>query len=195
MAEINDVFEKLKEERSKIQESIEGVLNKGKGSEIGKLRDSMKALRDKKGALINEKKAIRAQLDSLKAAGDKLVKDRKDQRSSVKFSSPEEIDKEVAKLKRLQETTSMSLSDEKKLIKEKGDSASQSANGQASSNGTGGSKGIAQNNGATNGYSRRNPPRIMQERPYGRVCKDSRADHGIRLSISRDDKSALFDRR
>mmetsp|Transcript_63055 Transcript_63055/g.174397 ORF Transcript_63055/g.174397 Transcript_63055/m.174397 type:complete len:460 (+) Transcript_63055:3-1382(+) len=108
----------MKEERRKIQEVIEGTLNKGKGSEAGKHRDAMKALRDMKGALINEKKAIRAQLDSLKAAGDKLVKDRKDQRSTVKFSSPEEIDKEIAKLQRQQETTSMSLTEEKKLIKE-----------------------------------------------------------------------------
>ena len=118
LAEINEMFEKLKEERRKMQETIDGTLNKGKGSEIGKQRDALKILRDKKGALINEKKVIRAQLDSLKAAGDKLVKDRKDQRSSVKFSSPEEIDKEIAKLQRLQETTSMSLTDEKKLIKE-----------------------------------------------------------------------------
>lgn len=68
--------------------------------------------------MINEKKAIKAQLDSLKAAGDKLVKDRNDQRSTVKFSSPEEIDKEISKLQRRQETTSMSLTEEKKLIKE-----------------------------------------------------------------------------
>lgn len=93
-------------------------MNKGKNSETGKQRDALKALRDQKGALINEKKAIRAQLDSLKAAGDKLVKDHKDQKSSVKFSTVEEIDKEIANLQRLQETTSMSLTEEKKIIKE-----------------------------------------------------------------------------
>ncbi len=118
LAEINEAFEKLKEERKTVQDTIEGSFSKGKGSELGKQRDALKALRDKKGALINEKKAIKAQLDSLKAVGDKLVKDRNDQRSSVKFSSPEEIDKEIAKLQRRQETTSMSLTDEKKLIKE-----------------------------------------------------------------------------
>jgi uncharacterized coiled-coil DUF342 family protein len=75
-------------------------------------------LRDKKGALIEEKKAIRARLDALKVAGEKLFKDKKDQQSSVKFSSPEEIDKEIARLKRLQETTSMSLTEEKKIIKD-----------------------------------------------------------------------------
>lgn len=68
--------------------------------------------------MINEKKAMRANLDNLKTAGDKLVKDRNDKRSSVKFSTPEEIDKEIARLQRQQETTSMSLTDEKKLIKE-----------------------------------------------------------------------------
>jgi len=118
LAEINAAFEKLKEERKTVQETIEGSLTKGKGSELGKHRDALKALRDKKGALINEKKGIKNQLDSLKAAGDKLVKDRNDQRSSVKFSNPEDIDKEIARLKRRQETTSMSLTEEKKLIKE-----------------------------------------------------------------------------
>ena len=108
----------MKEERKKIQDTLDGTMSKGKGSESGKQRESLKALRDKKAALINEKKAIRAQLDSLKVAGDKLVKDRNDQRSSVKFSSPEEIDKEIAKMQRRQETTSMSLTEEKKLLKE-----------------------------------------------------------------------------
>lgn len=108
----------MKEERRKIQETIEQTLNTGKGSEIGKAKDAMQALRKKKGALIDEKKAIRAQLDVLKAQGDKIVKDRKDQRSSVKFGSIEEINKEIARLQRQQETTSMTLTEEKRLIKE-----------------------------------------------------------------------------
>lgn len=68
--------------------------------------------------MIDEKKAIRAQLDALKVTTDKLVKEKKDQQSSVKFTKPEEIDTEIARLQRLQETTSMSLTEEKKIIKE-----------------------------------------------------------------------------
>lgn len=93
-------------------------MTSGKNTEIGKAKDSMVTLRQKKGKLIDEKRAIRAQLDVLKQAGDKLVKDKKDAKSSVRFGSVEEIDAEIKKLKRLQETTSMSLTEEKKLIKE-----------------------------------------------------------------------------
>jgi uncharacterized coiled-coil DUF342 family protein len=118
LAEINETFEKLKAERQKIQETVEGNFSKGKNTETGKQRDALKALRDKKGALIEEKKAFRAKLDAVKAAGEKLFKDKKDQQSSVKFSTPEEFDKEIARLHRLQETTSMSLTEEKKIIKE-----------------------------------------------------------------------------
>jgi uncharacterized coiled-coil DUF342 family protein len=78
----------------------------------------MNVLKAKKLLMINEKKPMRAQLDGLKAAGDKLSKERKDTRSGVKFGSIEEIDKEIKKLRRLQETTSMSLSEEKRLLKE-----------------------------------------------------------------------------
>merc|ERR1712176_525695 len=88
------------------------------GTEMGKAKDAMAALRQKKGKLIDEKRAIRAELDVLKQVGDKLVKDKKDAKSSVRFNSVEEIEAEIKKLQKRQETTSMSLTEEKKLIKE-----------------------------------------------------------------------------
>jgi uncharacterized coiled-coil DUF342 family protein len=118
LAEIDAKFEKLRDEKRGVHQKIEGSKNEGKGSEIAKHREAMNALKATKLTMINEKKAVRAQLDSLKAAGDKLSKERKDTRSSVKFGSIEEIEKEVKKLQRLQETTSMSLSEEKRLLKE-----------------------------------------------------------------------------
>jgi len=118
LAEIDSRFETKRDEKRKVQQKIDSFKSNGKGSEIGKQRDAMKVLKNKKLKLINEKKAIRSELDSLKAVGDKLAQDRKDTRSSVKFGSVEEIDKEIKKLSRRQETTSMSLSEEKKLIKE-----------------------------------------------------------------------------
>lgn len=90
----------------------------GKGSEIGQERDAMSKLRAQKGALIDEKKKIFAKLDAIKSQGDKIAKDRKETRSNVKFSKVEDIEKEIAKLKKQQETTSMSLSNEKRLLKE-----------------------------------------------------------------------------
>ena len=93
-------------------------MTSGKNTEIGKAKEAILVLRKKKSDLIDEKRAIRAQLDMLKAQGDKLVKDKKDAKSSIRFNSVEEIDAEIKKLQRRQETTSMSLTDEKKLIKE-----------------------------------------------------------------------------
>jgi uncharacterized coiled-coil DUF342 family protein len=115
---INDQFKKLQDDRKMVQEKIEAAMTSGKGTEMGKARDAMATLRQKKGDLINEKKAIRDQLDLLKTQADKLVKDKKDAKSTVRFNSAEEIDAEIAKLQRQQETTSMSLNEEKKLIKE-----------------------------------------------------------------------------
>ncbi|KAL3942128.1 MAG: hypothetical protein SGBAC_003628 [Bacillariaceae sp.] len=118
LAEIDARFEQKRNEKRKVQQKIDASKTNGKGTEIGKQREALKTLRNKKQKLINEKKAIRSELDSLKAAGDKLSQERKDARSAVKFSTVEEIDKEIKKLSRRQETTSMSLGEEKKLIKE-----------------------------------------------------------------------------
>merc|ERR1740139_2002396 len=93
-------------------------MTQGKNTEIGKAKEAMAVFRQQKGKLIDEKRAIRAELDVLKSAGDKLVKDKKDAKSSVRFNSVEEIDSEIKKLHKKQETTSMSLTDEKKLIQE-----------------------------------------------------------------------------
>lgn len=115
---LDEKFERLKDERRKVQDKIDEAMGAGKNTEMGKARDAMAALRAQKSKLIDEKKAIRAQLDVLKAAGDKIFKDKKDAKSTVRFSTVEEINKEIAKLQKQQETTSMSLTEEKKLIKE-----------------------------------------------------------------------------
>lgn len=116
--ELNAQFETLKKDKAKVQEKIEVAMTSGKNTEIGKAKEAMLVLRQTKGKMIDEKRAIRAQLDVLKQVGDKLVKDKKDAKSSVRFNSVEEIEAEIKRLQKQQETTSMSLTDEKKLIKE-----------------------------------------------------------------------------
>ena len=81
-------------------------------------RDALAKLRAQKGALIDEKKQILVKLEAIKTQGDKIAKDRKDTRANVKFHKVEDIDKELARLKKTQETTSMSLAEEKKILKE-----------------------------------------------------------------------------
>jgi len=81
-------------------------------------RAKMNGFKTQKTALIDQKKAMRGQLDQAKTQSDKLIKDKKDTRNNVKFTTLAEIEAELKKLQRLQETTTMSLTDEKKLIKE-----------------------------------------------------------------------------
>lgn len=118
LAELTAALDKLKEERQAIQAKIDETLDKNKNTGIGKERDELQKLRSSKNALIEEKKAIRAKLDQARNEADKIMKDRKDARSNIRFTNVEEIDAEIAKLHRKQETTTMSLTEEKKLIKE-----------------------------------------------------------------------------
>ena len=111
-------MDKLKEERQKVQKEIDATLDKNKSTGLGKAREELQKLRNSKNALIEEKKQIRAKLDAAKSQADKIMKDKKDARSNIKYTDPAEIDKEIAKLQRKQETTSMSLPEEKKLIRE-----------------------------------------------------------------------------
>ena len=119
VAEITASVEALKNDRKVIQDQIDAKMNGGgeKGG-VQDLRSQAQALRSQKGALIDQKKAMRAKLDAARSESDKLIKDKKDTRSQIKFNSVEEIDKEIAKLKRIQETTTMSLNEEKRIIKE-----------------------------------------------------------------------------
>jgi uncharacterized coiled-coil DUF342 family protein len=78
----------------------------------------MKLLRQTKTSLINEKKAIQATLAKIKKQTDNLMHDRKAAKSNVRFSNVDDIEKEIRTLKNRHETTSMSLKEEKSLIKE-----------------------------------------------------------------------------
>lgn len=115
---INTAINTLKESKNEIQTQIELALNGGRNTESGKERDALRALRSKKGALITEKKAMRARLDLVKKAADSLMNDRKATRANVRFNDVPSIEAEIKKLKTRQETTSMSLSEEKRLLKE-----------------------------------------------------------------------------
>ena len=118
LEEYTAAVDAIKEQRGELQDKIDAAMDSGRTSEIGIKRDELAQFRAKKGALIDEKKAIRAKLDAFRTQADRLVKDRKDTRANVRFGSVQEIDAEIAKLQRRQETTSMSLTEEKKLIKE-----------------------------------------------------------------------------
>lgn len=119
MQEFNDQIESLKNERKKVQDKIDAAMtDPDSKSALSEARTKLGTLKSQKQKLIDEKKAMRNSLDATKKDTEKLIKDKKDVRSNVKFGSLEEINKEIAKLQRLQETTTMTLNEEKKLIKE-----------------------------------------------------------------------------
>lgn len=68
--------------------------------------------------MIEQKRQIRTKLEIIKSKIDKQTSADKSLRSNIKFSTVAEIDKEISKLQRRHETSSMSLADEKRLIKE-----------------------------------------------------------------------------
>jgi len=118
LAKITTDIDALKEQRRKIQSKIDSTMNSNRNSAAGAQKEVLSKLRAKKGALIDEKRAIRARLDEAKSKTEKLSQQRKDTKSSIRFTSVADIDREIAILQKRQETTSMSLAAEKQLIKE-----------------------------------------------------------------------------
>ncbi|KAL7557109.1 hypothetical protein ACA910_002358 [Epithemia clementina (nom. ined.)] len=117
--ELSEVIKTLQDSRRELQEKIDKAMDDpASKSLLTEKRAALNALKKNKNQLIEEKKALRTQMDRIKTDNDKLIKDKKDARSNARFGSVEEIDKEIARLQKLQETTSMSLTEEKKLIKE-----------------------------------------------------------------------------
>ena len=117
-AALNSAIDELKAERQKLQDKIDGNIG-AKGNPAAEAeKNALKALRASKGSLIDEKKALRARLDATRTKADKLMNEKKAARGGLRFSSLEDIQKEISKLQKEQETTSMSLAAEKKLLKE-----------------------------------------------------------------------------
>mmetsp|Transcript_56 Transcript_56/g.61 ORF Transcript_56/g.61 Transcript_56/m.61 type:complete len:248 (-) Transcript_56:829-1572(-) len=120
ITEINASIDKLKEERRDLHTKIDDLTNKRGTTAVGKERDALRELRSKKGKFIDAKRAIRVRLDATKNQTDRLINDRKAAKSGIRYTNISDIDAEISKLSRKQETTSMSLADEKRLIKEMG---------------------------------------------------------------------------
>lgn len=118
IGEINAAIDALKEERTAVQTRVDACMSSGKNPEAEAEITALKALRGAKSSLINDKKALRSRLEALKKSNDRLQNERKSARSAVRYGSVAEINAEIAKLHKRQETTSMSLAEEKRLIKE-----------------------------------------------------------------------------
>ena len=117
---IDEAIESLRTERKTLQSKIDLALgsSKNKNSPVGKERDALNKLKNRKGLMIEQKRQIRTRLEIIKSNQDRLVGQQKNTRNGMKFTNLVDIEKEIKQLQRKQETTSMSLGDEKKLIKE-----------------------------------------------------------------------------
>jgi len=117
---ISKTIDNLQEERRIIQEKIDSSMECIRNSAVGKEREALRKLRKTKFSLIEEKKELKTRLDTTKIETNRLFNDRKAVKANIRFSDVKMIDNEIMKLKKKQETTSMSLNEEKRLIKEIG---------------------------------------------------------------------------
>ena len=115
---LNTGIASLESKRNGITAQIEQLANKQKGSVLGAARSKFDSLKNQKRQVMNERKEIFNKQDQIKAVTDGLIKSAKDAKSTIKFSSIEQVEKAIRELRRKQETCTMSLTDEKKLIKE-----------------------------------------------------------------------------
>lgn len=118
IAAVDKEIDALREERVMLQNKIDESAGKQKNSPIGREQHALNKLKNRKGLMIEQKRQIRARLDIVKLKSDQIIGQQKNARSGMKFTDLADIENEIAKLQRRQETSSMSLSEEKKLIKE-----------------------------------------------------------------------------
>jgi len=114
----NSKIDTLKDKKAAVQKKIDNALEGGRNPAVTKERDTLKELFSKKGKLIGEIKEMRGRLDIVRKQADTLINESKQAKSNMRHFDAKSIEAEIKKLKRRQETTSMSLGEEKKLIKE-----------------------------------------------------------------------------
>ncbi|GMF32802.1 unnamed protein product [Phytophthora lilii] len=90
----------------------------GYGGQIQEAKAKFNALRGEKDALILQRNQITARLRQTRDEKDSAVKHQRSVRATLKFGSEEEFDQAIAALKLQQQTSSMSLNEEKRVIKE-----------------------------------------------------------------------------
>jgi len=120
---IDSAIDALRTERRSLQTKIDAALggsNKGNknSTPLGREREALNKLKNRKGLMIEQKRQIRTRLEIVKADADRLVSQSKNAKSGMKFANIKDIEAEISRLQRKQETSSMSLADEKKLIKD-----------------------------------------------------------------------------
>ena len=111
----------LEKQKSVFTSKIDALSGKNAGPKdtaLGVARNEMKAMIAEKAVIMRERTEIFNRRDALEAQRQVLMNDSKKGREGIKFTKVEDIEKRMKELKVRQETVSMSLNDEKKLLKE-----------------------------------------------------------------------------
>ncbi|CAM9420671.1 unnamed protein product [Ectocarpus sp. 12 AP-2014] len=117
---INESIKKIKDDievlRAKIDEASEA--RRGQGDEMGEARAVMRALKEERDEIRSHLDTMQADSARAKAALEGHDKSRRALQSSLKFKTVGEIETAIRQMEARQQTSSMSLAEEKRLIKE-----------------------------------------------------------------------------
>jgi len=118
--ELNDEVTAIKEKMEEVEGKIAEARNSGsdQSSELKEAKEALKALREQREQLQKERSDIMTQQESAKNSLKAKVAQTKSLRAELKYETPEKYDERIMELEKKQSTTSMSLRDEKNLLKE-----------------------------------------------------------------------------
>lgn len=114
--EVSDIKAKIDEIEVKINEAKNS--GSDQSTELKEAKEALKALRERREQLNKERSDIFGQQESAKASLKSKVQQTKSLRAELKYETPEKYDERILELEKKQSTTSMSLRDEKALLKE-----------------------------------------------------------------------------
>jgi uncharacterized coiled-coil DUF342 family protein len=119
--DLNNEIESIKMQRSKILKTIKLRQSGGAGfrDEKDKARKTMGVLVKTKNGIMDERKVLFAQRDAIRAATDRMKEASRNMKGELgRYTSVQDIDNKIRQLHHRQNTTNMSLSEEKDLIKQ-----------------------------------------------------------------------------
>lgn len=117
---LNEEVAVFHEQISAVDSKIADAKSNGgeQSDELKEARATYKGLRERKDAVMRDRQEISALQKAAKASLDTKMAANKSLRAELKFTSPEDIEKRIAELEKKQSTTSMTLKEEKLILKE-----------------------------------------------------------------------------
>ncbi|OWZ17409.1 hypothetical protein PHMEG_0008655 [Phytophthora megakarya] len=120
IAKLDTAIKKLQARSNVVRSEMDALKTNrgGYGGQIQEAKAAFAALRSQKDDLIQQRNQITARLRQTRDEKDSTLKTQRSARATLKFGSESEFDAAIAQLKHQQETSSMSLNEEKRVIKE-----------------------------------------------------------------------------